>query len=190
MRLYFSGLLDAFDEYQDLLVAIFLRIEDPELLCKLSMVSRSVRTVAESDQVWSAAITNIVGGSMFENLLKCMRGDAGSPQTSQIYGLLCGDTSVDANPAGQDWHGSNRRAFIRLISALAREFVQNPDSVCELLTVEAEDEEQAGIIVASFIFWLSPKRRGLPDIRTQAIKASNPAPCPSLPLRSPQRLPD
>jgi hypothetical protein len=107
---------------------------------------------------------------MLVQLLKCMRGDVGNPPTSQIYGLLCRCTSVE-NPAGQDWQGSNRRAFIRLISALADEFVQQPDSVRELLTGDAEDEEQAGIIMASFIFWLSPKRHGLPDIRTQAIKA-------------------
>ena len=171
-----AGLMDAFDEYQDVLGAIFLRIEDPVILCRLSMVSKSVRTVAESDQVWSGAIANIVGERMHGQLLKCLRGDVGNTPTSQIYRLMCGDVSVDVDPIRQDRHGSNRRAFIRLISALADEFIQNPDSVCELLTGEAEDEEQAGAIMASFIFWLSPKRCGLPDIRTQAIKASTSSP--------------
>ncbi len=157
-----------------------MRIEDPAVLFRLSMVSKSIRTAAESDEVWSAAITNIIGVRMLGQLHKCMRGDVGDPPTNQIYRLMCGDTSVDVDPAGHDWQGSNRRAFIRLIRALADEFVQHPDSVCEMLTGETEDEEQAGIIMAAFIFWLSSKRRGLPDIRTQAIKAS---------IRSPVQFP-
>ncbi len=127
---------------------------------------------------------------MLVQIIKCMRGDVGNPPTSQIYGLLCGASVAAVNPAVnpdghsqqlKDWNGSNRRAFIRLIGVLADGFVQNPDSVCQLLTGEAEDEEKAGTIMASFIYWLSPKRCGLPDIRTQAIKASNTPPCHSLP---------
>ena len=104
----------------------------------------------------------------------------GDPMAWHVLRLLCfGSTvdfenslRVDGEPASsvRDWRASQKDAFVSLIHALVIVFPREPDKVCDLLTCDVSDPEDAGRIMANFIGWLSPQRRFLPDIRTAAIK--------------------
>jgi hypothetical protein len=184
----FSGFFFTSADNDDLLGAIFQRIQDVDQLCRLCSVSKSIAAIARSDLLWSRFIEHMFGARVFSHVLKCRSGDVSDAMASQVHRILCfgssseveGTDSSSGEPtiASRGWRVSQKGAFEALLRALANEFCRQPDAVCELLTRDVDDVEEAGEIMANFIGWLSPQRCGLPDVRMAAIKAGR---SPSLP---------
>ena len=170
-------------------MAIFQRIESTEVLCRLSTVSKSLRKIADSDQVWSRALSSTFGDIVSFHILKCQTNDLNDPTTLLIYNLLTTDESSASGEVAnsstivhsQDWRGNQKCAFLTMLRHSAAQFALEPVAVSKLLTLGTGDAEEAGRIMYGFISQLSTKRRSLPDIRSAAIKARPIHAAPALP---------
>ncbi len=148
-----------------MLVAIFMRVKDPESLTQLAAVSKQFRAAAQSDPVWRCAILAFFGEKVLNLALESIENHelrARYPFTThnqqQAHDLVFG---------AQRW--TLRTAFYAIVVAVSKTFQESPEDAIGALTHGLSIDE-AGAIAASYISWCSPRRRGLPDLRTQAIR--------------------
>ena len=159
-------------ENQDLLVAICLRVEDAQDVLRLSAVSKTFRSAANSDPVWRSIIHSMFGQEILNISVESLEKHQ---LRSQFPFSIMSD---QGNRAPRKFSGEKpawtlRDAFSSILLALSHDFVDCPEHAVSAFTRDLATDA-AGARAASFILWCSPRRRGLPDIRPSAIRVRRP----------------
>jgi len=151
---------------QDILLAIFVRVKDPGSIFKLAAVSKQCRVAAQSDPVWCSAILAFFGEKILNVVLESIENHdlrARYPFTTHNQAQEEGVSHSTQQP----W--TLRSAFQAIVVAVSKSFQESPEDAIGAITHDLSVNE-AGAVAASYICWCSQRRRGLPDIRTQATR--------------------
>ena len=153
-------------ENQDLLVAVCMRVQDPAHLLRLSAVSKSFKSAADSDAVWRCIILSMFGNDILNIAIESLEKE----QLRFQFPLSILNAEHEASQrVSRPGVWTLRSAFASIVLAVTHAFVDCPEHAIGSFT-RGLSTEDAGAQAAAYILWCTPGRRGLPDISAPAIR--------------------